>query len=60
MKINSKWLHVSKLGIYQVVDNVLIEAKGKIEPGVIYINIDEPEKKYCRSSRSFKMNFKSM
>ena len=60
MKINSKWLHTSKPGIYQIVDNVLLEAKGKTESGVIYMNIDEPEKKYCRSSRSFKMNFKSM
>jgi len=60
MKINSKWLHVSKSGIYQVIYMVLIEAKGKVEPGIIYINIDEPEKKYCRSVRSFKMNFKSI
>jgi len=57
---NKQWKHVSKSGNYQVVDTVLIEAKGKIEPGVIYINIDEPEKKYCRSVRSFKMNFKSI
>jgi len=60
MKVNSKWKHVSKPGTFQIIDNVLMEVKGKVEPGIVYINIDEPEEKYCRTVRSFKMNFKSI
>ena len=60
MKINSRWKHVSKPGIFQIIDNVLMEVKGKIEQGIIYMNINEPNKKYCRTVRSFKMNFKEI
>jgi len=57
MKIGEKYKHVSRLSIYEIVDLVSLEVKGRIEPGIVYIKENEPETKYCRSARSFKSNF---
>jgi len=57
MNIGEKFKHVSRLSIYKIIDLVLLEVKGRVEPGVVYVKEEEPETKYCRSIRSFKSNF---